>query len=486
MKILSHLSPTDRLGPFIQRLFPDPASFQVLHLEIGQEELLLEMASTRSEGVCPICGQRTARVHSRYQRTLQDVPCCGLQVELRLHVRRFFCANTACTRHIFTERLPTLTEPSARRTTRLREVLLALGWVLGGAAGARQSCHQAMPICGATLLSLLRRWGGMSPPIPRVLGVDDWGFKRGHVSGTILVDLEHHRPVDLLLGSDEQVLAQWLRLHPGVQVISRDRSAEYQRGATQEAPDAQQVLDRWHLLKNLGEVLQKVLSRQMEVLRQAGQEVQQMRQMAPSVSACVSAEIPPKQRTLPPRKPPAPSPRRTWQMMMYQQVHEHAAQGETHAHIARSLHLNRRTVRKYLRMPTFETHYRSPRRSGIEAYRAYVQARWQQGEVRAKRLWQELQAQGFAGCYSTVWAFVRDWPRPEEKTSTASTPGQRAPHRGPPTTRTPRQAMWLLLRPQEQLKEPDAAYRGAMFRLCPALEALSSLGQELVRLVHER
>jgi transposase len=173
-------------------------------------------------------------------------------------------------------------------------------------------------------------------------------------------------------------------------------------------------------------------------------------------------------------------------MMMYQQVHEHAAQGESHNHIARSLHLTRRTVRKYLRMPTFEAHYRSPHRSGIEAYRAYLQERWQQGEVRAKHLWQEIQAQGFGGCYSTVWAFVRDWPYPEERASTASAPGPRAPHRSPPTTRTPRQAMWLLLRPQEQLKEADAAYRDAMVRLCPALEELSWLGQEFGRLVHER
>jgi transposase len=105
MKILSQLSPTDLLGFFVQRLLPDAVSLQLLHLEIGQEALLLEVTSTQPEAVCPICGHRTARVHSRYQRTLQDVPCCGLPVTLRLQARRFFCVNATCTRHIFTERV---------------------------------------------------------------------------------------------------------------------------------------------------------------------------------------------------------------------------------------------------------------------------------------------------------------------------------------------------------------------------------------------
>jgi transposase len=235
MKIISELAPTDLLDRLVKRLLPDAACLQLKHLEMSEEELLLVVSSTQPEGVCPTCGQRTARVHSHYQRTLQDLPCSGLHIRLRLHVRRFCCATATCACHIFTERLPTITEPYARRTTRLRDSLLSLGWALGGAAGARQSRRQAIEVCGTTLLSLLRRWGNVSPATPRVLGVDDWGFQRAHGTGTILVDLEQHRPVDLLLGSDDQVLAQWLREHPGVQVICRDRGASYQKGATQGA-----------------------------------------------------------------------------------------------------------------------------------------------------------------------------------------------------------------------------------------------------------
>jgi transposase len=301
----------DQLDKCIKRLLPEATCLQLQQVETTEEELLLTVSSTQSEGRCPVCGAPATRVQSHYQRTVQDLPWSGLRVRLRLDVRRFFCPNTACSRRIFTERLPAVSEAYARRTTRLRDALLTLGWALGGQAGARQSRRLSMPICGSTLLSLLRRYEDTSPCTPRVLGVDDWGFQRKHPTGTILVDLEQHRPVDLLLGSDEQVLTQWLRAHPGVEVISRDRGASYQKAATQAAPDAQQVLDRWHLLKNLGEVLQKTLAGQIEVLRQAGQEVKQSSQQTPSPPAG-SLQARSKLRKPPRRKPAALSPRRAW------------------------------------------------------------------------------------------------------------------------------------------------------------------------------
>ncbi len=227
------------------------------------------LVSLQTEGQCPVCGQSTRRVHSTYMRTLQDLPWGSWRLTLRVQLHRFFCQNPNCRRKIFTERLPELTELSARRTNRLRDALVTIGWALGGEAGAKQCVAHATPVCASTLLSLLRRQGATAAPTPRVLGVDDWSF-RAHQAGTLLVDLERHRPVDVLLGSDEEVFAHWLGDHPGVEVISRDRGASYLKGATKGAPRAKQVLDRWHLLKNLGEVIQKTLAYQIDVLRQAG------------------------------------------------------------------------------------------------------------------------------------------------------------------------------------------------------------------------
>ncbi len=168
----------DQLDKCIKRLLPEASYLQLHQLETTEEELLLTVSSTQSEGKCPVCGAVATRVQSHYQRTLQDLPWSGLRVRLRLHVRRFFCPNATCSRHIFTERLPSVTESYARRTTRLREALLTQGWALGGQAGARQSCRLSMPVCGATLLSLMRCYEDSTPSTPRVLGVDDWGFQR--------------------------------------------------------------------------------------------------------------------------------------------------------------------------------------------------------------------------------------------------------------------------------------------------------------------
>ncbi len=178
-----------------------------------------------------------------------------------------------------------------------------------------------------------------------MLGVDDWGFQQKHPTGIILIDLEQHRPVDVLLGSDEAVLTQWLDRHAGVEVICRDRGAGYRKAAPKGAPHAQQVLDRWHVLKNLGEVIQKTLAQQIEVLRQAGQQVTKDFQQT-SLTPTESLQSGGKLRKPPRRKPPPPSPRRAWQMAMHQHVHELAAEGKTQAEIISSLHLHQNTVRK--------------------------------------------------------------------------------------------------------------------------------------------
>jgi transposase len=240
-------------------------------LVVAADDVTLVLASCQSAACCPLCGQPTTRAHSRYSRTLQDLPWGPLRVQLRIQVRRFFCENPTCPRKMFGEPLAGLAERSARRTKRLREALLAIGWALGGQAGARQCMAHAMPVSGTTRLSLLRRWGAVAKPTPRVLGGDDWSFQ-ARTAGTLLVDLELHQPVEGLVGSDEQVLSDWLVAHPGVEVSARDRGISSLKGATNGAPQAQQVLDRWHLLTNLGEVLQKILAHQGDVLRQAARD----------------------------------------------------------------------------------------------------------------------------------------------------------------------------------------------------------------------
>jgi transposase len=242
-------------------LLPDSARLALQDVLIDGERIVLTAQSIGSSSPCPQCGELSARVHSRYARTLTDLPWQGRAVRIELKVRRFFCLAAACPRQTFAERLPEVAAVSARTTARLHEAHRLIGQALGGEAGARLAAPLGMPTSPDTLLRRVRRAPLSQQPAVRVLGVDDWAWKRGQRYGTILCDLEHRRPVDLLPERSADSFASWLKAHPGVEVISRDRGDEYIKGANQGAPKAVQVADRWHLLVNLREALMRAVDR---------------------------------------------------------------------------------------------------------------------------------------------------------------------------------------------------------------------------------
>jgi hypothetical protein len=230
---------------------------------------MIAKAHTRgTSAACTSCSQPSQRAHSYYTRTIHDLPVSEQVVRLKLCVRRFRCVNPNCIRRTFTERLPALVAPYAQRTTRLNETLHQVGQALGGEAGARLLKSLHMHTSGDTLLRLLGKETLESVTTPRVLGVDDWAQRKGHSYGTILVDLERHQVIDLLPDRTAQTLAAWLQAHPGVAIVTRDRSTEYARGITEGAPSALQVADRWHLLLNLRQVLERFLRRLYARLKQ--------------------------------------------------------------------------------------------------------------------------------------------------------------------------------------------------------------------------
>lgn len=222
--------------------------------------MVVKCHTTANSADCPTCGQPSTRVHSYCKRHVLDLPSGEHVVKFELQVRHFRCANPNCSRQTFAERLPPQVAVRARRTERLTRRLCVIGLQLGGEAGQRLCKQLFTPISSDTLLRVLRQEQPVVPT-PRALGVDDWAWRRGHRYGTLLVDLQTHRPVDLLADRTAETLAAWLQQHSGIRIATRDRSGEYARGIQIGAPCAKQVADRWHLMHNLHDALERLLQR---------------------------------------------------------------------------------------------------------------------------------------------------------------------------------------------------------------------------------
>ena len=251
----------------ITTLLADPSAIHIEKIIQHHSSLTLVVKAIRTEVECPRCHRPSMRVHSYYTRTVADLPWHGVTIQLHLRTRRFRCKNHLCTKRIFCERLPRVVAYYGRKTIRMNEALELIGFLMGGEAGSRATQKLAMKTSPDTLLRRVRQAKLPATSTPRVLGVDDFAFRKRQRYGTILVDLEQHRVIDMLPDREAETLMVWLKRHTGVEVISRDRAPAYASGASLGAPRAVQVADRFHLVKNVQEVLEKLLMRQNRFLR---------------------------------------------------------------------------------------------------------------------------------------------------------------------------------------------------------------------------
>lgn len=474
-------------------LFPLPG-LVVEHISTADNTLHIDARAHTPKAACPACHTPSTRVPSRYTRHLRDLPVIEQPVCLRLHVRRFRCLTPTCARQTFAERLPQLAPCHAQRTVRLTETIRVLGSESGGKAGARMATCLRMPLSDDTVLRILHGTPAHTQPTPRVLGIDDFALRKGRIYRTILVDLERRRPVDLLPERTAETVATWLRAHPGVAIIARDRAQEYARGATEGAPAATQVADRFHLLCNLHGVLTRYLQRITPALRRLLASASVAAPSSPSLAGLeetasagrgseadmppsATRDFPPALRPLPrygrsPRLQQEQSARHAARTHRSEQVKTRFAQGQSLRQIAAACGLNTKTIRSWVRTETLPLDQRGYRGAGkIDPYIPYLQTRLAAGCTNQSRLWREIREQGFAGTRSLVATWIH-------------AQGQHTPG-APPPLPAARQLAWLLFQDAEKRSAEDQALVDQL-QQHPELPHVQQLVQQGAAMIRQR
>jgi len=446
------------------------------------ERITLRVAATSGTARCPACQSVSARSHSRYVRTVADVSWGGVPVTLRVLVRRCFCGDAGCPRRIFAERLPRLVERYARRTSALRATLQRIGLALGGAAGVRLAAALGLPVGRTALLTLVRAAPSPAAAPPRVVGIDEWAWHRGHRFGTILVDLERHRVLDLLADRAADSTAAWLRQRPSVIAVVRDRRGLYADAASRGAPGATPIADRWHLVHNLTECLEEFLLHRRATLRAAAVAGE-----APAVTSDTAPGplTPGRSRNAKERAEELSRQRHARLVEQYAAIRRLHDAGADVADSARRVGVSRRTVYRYRALPEApepQRPHRPARQRLLTPYEPYLLQRWQEGCHNGMRRYRELRERGYAHGASNVMRFVAQLRRDEAAgRPTAATRRARAV-----PTPTARHVAGLFLRRPADLNPEQRAYLARIQQIDATLATAYRLTQDFAAMARER
>jgi transposase len=440
-------------------LFPQLAGLRVHRIEDTGDAVVISASCMACSGCCPACGRVSARVHGGYSRTVADGAAGGRPVLIVLRVLRFCCVNPSCPKSTFAVQADGLTRRYCRRSVPLTGMLTGFGLELAGRAGARLASQMGIAVHSSTILRLLaaipERHAGTAPEI---LGIDDFALRKGHVYGTVLVNMETGDVVDMLPDREAATVEAWLKAHPGAAVICRDRASGYGEGARNGAPGAIQVADRWHMWHNLGEYANKAVARHRGCLLAAGradvggEEPDAAREPAGTVPPDALADESGRERPLAART-----------RERHADIHARLAAGHSHAEISRATGLVPKTVRRFAQASSpGELLGGTARGSGLDEFKPYLCRRWNEGARDGAALHAEIRKQGWTGSARTVRRYLAQFRNPG--TAPAA----------PPAVPKARQITRLLLTRPDNLTAGEREQLAGIRAGCPHIDALSS------------
>lgn len=394
---------------------PNVSVLQFNSVSIQEKTVFFHVSSTQFQVLCPHCQQVSEKIHSRYTRTLADLPMSGLTVQLICQVKKFFCSNGKCSQRIFVERLTEVAEVFARRTKRLDKILCSLAFYIGGRVGAKVTSRLSIGVSRQTLIRQILRNPAPLLTMPKVIGIDDFAFRKGQVYGTLLIDLERRKALDLIPSRETEDVAEWLQKYPQVEVVSRDRSQTYANAINFALPHAEQIADRFHLVKNIYEVLEKMLHRERKTISEVSDEICQTinriklekQKLLDDKGNKIFREPITKKEKIAQAKQSEAGKRR---MEKYETVQKLRKEGMSIQGISRRLRMHRETVRHFIRCDEYPEPKSVFRKvSPLVKYEDYLRRRWNEGCGNARQLYREICQLGYLGCYQTVVHFLKIW-----------------------------------------------------------------------------
>ena len=352
--------------------------------------------SLAQRGICPGCGSRSRRRHGWRRKRLQDFPAHGQAVTVDIRVCRWRCSSRHCRLVTFSDQAPAVAGLRARRTSRVSLIVQHIGHAAGGRPAERLMHRLRIPVSDDTILRALKRDIHAKIPQVRAVGIDDWSWRKSTRYGTIMVDLERHCVVDVLEDRSVESCTEWLRNHPSIEIVSRDRCGLYSRAARDGAPQALQVADRFHLVQNLRTAIEEQMNMSGRMTGRA------LLSDADNVSSAAHLQR-------------ARLAHRRSREEVFTTIHALRDEGLSYSEIERRTGFKRRSVAKWLASKTPPDRCRAtPTPTSPRYFEEYLARRWKDGHRHGRQLFYDVKKKGYTGSYSSLERLLGAWRRAEK------------------------------------------------------------------------